>query len=181
MNPQATIETVWDVIETPIGELTLITGPAGLRRINFPRRGASDLDHERRDRKALGAVREQLARYFDGDLQAFELTLDFEGQGDDLSRRVWTELLRIPYGETTTYGEIGRRVDHDDPREIGSCVGSTPIPIVVPCHRVIGADGSLRGYGGGLPRKEALLRLEHRVSGRSETPPWASADQLELL
>jgi methylated-DNA-[protein]-cysteine S-methyltransferase len=173
--------TVWDVAETPIGELTLIAGPAGLRRINFPRKGSAELDEDRRDPDALASVREQLAEYFDGERQAFELTLDLEGQGDELARKVWTELLRIPYGETTTYGEIGKRVEHDDPRDIGTHVGATPIPIVVPCHRVIGADGSLRGYGGGLPRKEALLRLEHQASGRTDTPVWASADQLELL
>jgi methylated-DNA-[protein]-cysteine S-methyltransferase len=176
-------ESAWDVVETPIGELTLVLGPRGLRRINFPRRkdAASSLVPEHRDAERLAPVAEQLAEYFDGERQAFELTIDLDGQGDELAQKVWGRLLEIPYGETTTYGEIGKLVEHDDPRDIGTCVGSTPIPIVVPCHRVIGADGSLRGYGGGLPRKEALLRLEHQGSGRTDTPVWASADQLELL
>jgi methylated-DNA-[protein]-cysteine S-methyltransferase len=183
MSVNTQTETAWDVVETPIGELTLVLSPRGLRRINFPRRrdSQSGLDPDHRDAERLAPVAEQLAEYFEGERQAFELTLDLEGQGDELAHKVWRELLAIPYGETTTYGEIGKRTEHDDPRDIGTHVGATPIPIIVPCHRVIGADGSLRGYGGGLPRKEALLRLEHHSSGREDTPVWASADQLELL
>lgn len=180
-HPSPDAGTAWDTAETPIGELTLVMGPNGLRRVAFPRSSGHGLDPADRDADALEAVRAQLLEYFEGERQAFEVRLDLEGQGDELARRVWVELLRIPYGETTTYGEIGKRVAHDDPRDIGAHVGATPIPIIVPCHRVIGADGSLRGYGGGLPRKEALLRLEHHASGRTDTPPWASADQLELL
>ncbi len=171
--------TVWDVVETPIGELPVVAGPGGLRRLFFPGH-ARGLNERKRDARALEPVGRQLQEYFAGERRAFELDLDIEGQGDELAQRVWAELLEIPYGETTTYGELGRIVGHDDPRDIGSCVGSTPVPIVIPCHRVIGADGSLRGYLGGLDRKESLLRLEHRGIGDTSIPAWARAEQLSL-
>ncbi len=169
----------WDLVETPIGTLTVLGAGDRLRGIRFGDRGLG-LAPAARDATALEPARRQLAEYFAGERRGFELELDLGGRGDELSRRVWAELRRIPYGETVSYGEVGARVGHDDPRDIGTCVGSTPIPIVIPCHRVIGADGSLRGYGGGLWRKEFLLRLEHEASGAGGTPIWARGEQLSL-
>ena len=171
--------TVWDTVETPIGELPVVVGPRGVRGLYFPGH-ARGLTEQRRDTVVLEPVRRQLDEYFAGERRAFDLDLDLESQGDELARRVWAELLKIPYGETTTYGELGRTVGHDDPRDIGSCVGSTPVPIVIPCHRVIGADGSLRGYLGSLERKETLLLLERRGVGDTSVPIWARAEQLAL-
>ena len=171
-------DTVWDVVATPIGKLTLRGGSEGLRAIGFPGR-AADLDDSRRDRAALATASGQLREYFAGERRAFDLDLDLVG--DELSLRVWAELLTIPFGTTISYGELGERAGHADPRDIGACVGSTPVPIVVPCHRVIAADGSLRGYGGGLDRKRFLLALEHRgVAPDATLPAWAHS-QLALL
>jgi methylated-DNA-[protein]-cysteine S-methyltransferase len=113
-------------------------------------------------------VTDQLAAYFAGERQSFELKLDL--RGDPLQEVVWRMLLEIPYGTTTTYGELAARIDDSlypaglEPyrraRIVGAAVGRTPTPILVPCHRVIGSDGSLTGYGGGLQRKRALLELE---------------------
>ena len=176
---EPTFATVWDFCETPIGRLTLELGPRGVRAIHFPRRGFA-LEPHRRDRDALEPVRAHLDSYFDGRREDFDLELDLSGRGDELSQAVWGELRKIPYGETISYGEIGKAVRHSDPRDIGTCVGSTPIPIVIPCHRVIGADGALRGYGGGLPRKQHLLRLEHETSGKPGLPAWVQVEQLTL-
>lgn len=111
------------------------------------------------------AVREQLDAYFAGALETFDL--DLEPRGTPFQRRVWDELCEIPYGETISYSELARRLG--DPklvRAVGTANGRNPISIVIPCHRVIGADGSLVGYGGGLDRKRRLLELEAVASGR---------------
>jgi methylated-DNA-[protein]-cysteine S-methyltransferase len=156
----------WDVFDSPIGPLTLEMGPAGLRALRFPGRplprGA-----RLRSPRALAPVRAQLAEYFAGQRLRFDIELDL--RGGPLQLAVWERLLAIPYGRTTTYGEIGAEVGQSNARAIGRCVGSTPVPIIVPCHRVIGADGSLRGYGGGLSRKESLLGLEQGVRRRSRS------------
>lgn len=105
--------------------------------------------------------------YFAGELQAFDLPLNMIGT--DFQRVVWRELARIPYGEIISYAELARRVDRPGAaRAVGAANGRNPISIVVPCHRVIGANGTLTGYGGGLDRKEWLLRHEARVLGRGE-------------
>jgi methylated-DNA-[protein]-cysteine S-methyltransferase len=155
----------WTVYESPLGALTVIAGPAGLREIRFPGRGPL-LDEVARI--AMPDVAGQLDRYFAGELRAFDLELDL--RGGPLQRAVWALLREIPYGETTSYGELAGRVEpgaypediepYMRARLVGASVGRTPTPIVVPCHRVIGADGSLTGYGGGLHRKRALLDLE---------------------
>jgi methylated-DNA-[protein]-cysteine S-methyltransferase len=141
--------------ESPVGPLTLIGGPDGLSGIRFgeyaPVRPGALAD-------AVG----QLDEYFAGERHGFELELDL--RGTVFKRAVWSELLEIPYGATISYGELANRIGRPDRvRAVGAAVGSTPIPIVVPCHRVLGADGSLTGYGGGLPRKRALLELEQGV------------------
>jgi methylated-DNA-[protein]-cysteine S-methyltransferase len=173
--PPASIP-IWDVFESPIGPLTVEAGPAGLRSLSFPGR-ARGLDESRRAPASLAPVLAQLEEYFAGERHAFDVDLDL--RGDELQLSVWRRLLEIPYGATTTYGEIGRLVGHADPRDIGRCVGTTPVPVIVPCHRVIGADGSLTGYGGGLHRKRALLELERRATG-GPLPAWAHR-QLELI
>jgi len=105
------------------------------------------------------AVARQLAEYFAGRRREFALTLD--PPGTPFQRDVWGELARIPYGATVSYGELARRVGRPAAsRAVGAANGANPIPIVLPCHRVIGANGSLTGYGGGLPIKRALLALE---------------------
>jgi methylated-DNA-[protein]-cysteine S-methyltransferase len=158
-------DITWDIYESPIGPLTLIAGSAGLRGLWFPARTPSPPEAMR---GSLPAVAEQLDAYFAGEARAFDLDLDM--RGTPLQREVWRRLLDIPYGETESYGELAARVDPDlyrtdcEPwqraRAVGSANGRNPVSIIVPCHRVIGADGSLTGYGGGLDRKQALLELE---------------------
>ena len=106
---------------------------------------------------------DQLHAYLDGERTAFDLP--FRPNGSAYQRRVWDALRAIPYGETLSYGEVTRRIGRgpEEARAVGAAVGRTPVPIVVPCHRVIGADGSLTGYGGGLDRKRLLLGLESPV------------------
>jgi methylated-DNA-[protein]-cysteine S-methyltransferase len=155
----------WTIYESPIGPLTLVGGPKGLTDLNFPGRFQVPGEAER---GPLREVTEQLDAYFAGELREFDLALD--PQGTPLQKAVWRALLEIPYGETATYGEQAAKIDPTlfetdvEPwqraRVVGAANGRNPISIVVPCHRVIGADGSLTGYGGGLDRKQALLDLE---------------------
>ena len=114
----------------------------------------------RRDAEALAPVTAQLAAYFEGRLTEFDLRLAPEGSEFQLA--VWAELTRIPYGSTISYGTQTRRLGKplSAARAVGAANGQNPISVIVPCHRVIGADGGLTGYGGGLERKETLLRLE---------------------
>jgi methylated-DNA-[protein]-cysteine S-methyltransferase len=173
---------IWDVYESPIGPLTLIAGEAGLRGLWFPGKTPAPPETAR---APLPAVTEQLEAYFAGELQAFEVDLDMRGPA--LDREVWRRLLDIPYGQTRSYGEQAARVDPElfpasaEPWErariVGAANGRNPVSIIVPCHRVIGADGSLTGYGGGLHRKQALLELEG--SGRPD-PAWKTR-QTSLL
>jgi methylated-DNA-[protein]-cysteine S-methyltransferase len=150
--------TAWNIYESPLGPLTLIGGPAGLRELRFPGKGGG-LDEARRDPEALAGAVTQLDEYFAGRRQRFDLTLDLVGTRFQLA--VWHALLDIPYGTTLSYGDVGRALGRPDRvRAVGAANGRNPIAIIVPCHRVIGADGSLTGYGGGLHRKRALLDLE---------------------
>jgi methylated-DNA-[protein]-cysteine S-methyltransferase len=123
------------------------------------------------DDSAFRAVREQLAAYFEGNLREFELPMEMPGT--PFQRRVWEGLCAIPYGETVSYAELARRIGHAGAsRAVGSANGRNPISIVVPCHRVIAADGTLGGYGGGLERKDWLLQHETTVIQRfDETRP----------
>jgi methylated-DNA-[protein]-cysteine S-methyltransferase len=155
----------WTVYESPIGPLTVAMGPNGLTDLNFPGRTSPPSEAEKGD---LPEVAEQLDAYFAGELRRFDLPLD--PQGDPLQKAVWRGLLEIPYGETASYGEQAAKIDPalfdtdvepwQRARVVGAANGQNPIAIVIPCHRVIGADGSLTGYGGGLERKRALLDLE---------------------
>ncbi len=109
--------------------------------------------------RILEAAREQLIAYFDGDLQCFDLCL--RPAGTEFQRKVLAELQKIPYGTTVSYGDIARKIGNPKAvRAVGAANGHNPIPIIIPCHRVIGSSGDLVGFGGGLPTKEALLRLE---------------------
>ena len=146
--------------ESPIGTLTLVGTDSHLVAVQFPGRFATP---PQGDPRALDAAVAQLDEYFAGERRAFEL--DLRLKGTEFQQRVWAALREIPYGETTSYGAIAHELSEEtggsfDPRGVGGAVGSTPVPIIVPCHRVIGADGSLTGYGGGLDRKRALLDFE---------------------
>src|SRR6201996_2498791 len=175
-------DITWDTYESPIGPLTLIAGPAGLRGLWFPGKTPAPPESAKAPQPA---VAEQLDAYFAGELRAFDLELDMHGT--PLQREVWRRLLDIPYGETESYGALAGRCDPGvfrtdvEPwqraRAVGSANGRNPVSIIVPCHRVIGADGSLTGYGGGLQRKQALLDLEG--SGCPD-PAWG-ARQTSLL
>ena len=115
----------------------------------------------REDKAPLREVIQQLRAYFAKELETFELTLAPEGT--DFQQSVWNELCGIPYGETISYGELAKRVGNPKAsRAVGAANGQNPIPIIIPCHRVIGSDGKLTGFGGGLPIKQELLALEQR-------------------
>jgi methylated-DNA-[protein]-cysteine S-methyltransferase len=164
--------------DSPIGRLTLIGDEHAVRELRFPGR---DGDPARRadddsTRAPLRVAVDQLDAYFAGELERFELDLELEGTL--FQRRVWDALTRIPYGSTTTYGALARELGSSEPRAVGGAVARTPVPIVVPCHRVVGADGSLTGYGGGLDRKRSLLAFE--ASGGDVTTLRASWSQRQL-
>jgi methylated-DNA-[protein]-cysteine S-methyltransferase len=150
------------VLDTPIGPLTLEAGEAGLRTVWFGTR-PSTAGAPRGEHPVLTAATTQLGEYFAGERREFELPLDVSS-GTDFQREAWLSLAEIPYGETTTYGAQARRLGRPDAvRAVGAANGQNPLPVVLPCHRVIGADGSLTGFGGGLATKRALLDLEHGV------------------
>ncbi|MHC1562774.1 methylated-DNA--[protein]-cysteine S-methyltransferase [Actinomycetospora sp. C-140] len=152
------------VVDSPLGPLTLRADDGVLSGLYMPehRHGPAPETLGDRDDDGLPAVREQLAAYFDGELTAFDLPLDLRGTA--FQRRVWTELRAIPYGETRTYGELAAALGTPSAsRAVGLANGRNPISIVVPCHRVVGASGSLTGYAGGVDRKRALLDLEARA------------------
>ena len=148
------------VVESPIGPLTLAGANGCLQHLRM-----ADQTYEpsragwQRDDDAFGDVVEQLDDYFAGGLREFDLNLDMAGT--EFQRRVWQALLTIPYGETRSYGQIALQIGAGGAsRAVGLANGHNPISIIVPCHRVIGANGSLTGYGGGLERKRQLLEME---------------------
>ena len=146
----------WTVFDSPIGPLTLVGSTEALTGLRFPGGAAPSGE---RDDGAFAEVTRQLTEYFAGERTAFDLPLELRGSEDQL--RVWQELRTIPYGETVSYSALAHAVGRpDEVREVAAAVGHTPIPIVVPCHRVVAVDGALTGYGGGLERKRALLDLE---------------------
>ena len=147
-------------LDTPIGRLLLAREGRDLRLINFQRGRPPRLDPRwRESADAFDDVVLQLTEYFAGRRQRFELPLAPEGT--PFQQRVWRELQDVPYGVTISYGELAARIGQPTAsRAVGLANGSNPLPIVIPCHRVIGANGKLTGYGGGLPVKEQLLALE---------------------
>jgi methylated-DNA-[protein]-cysteine S-methyltransferase len=148
-------------VDSPVGVLTIAATDAGLHAIEFPsnrhpqkREGWREGDHP-----LLDQAQAQLEEYFAGERQAFELPL--APQGTPFQREVWFALAAIPYGETASYAQLAARVERPAAmRAVGAANGRNPLPIVLPCHRVIGADGSHTGFGGGLPTKRFLLELE---------------------
>lgn len=148
---------------TPIGPLTLHARDGALTGVWME--DDLELAERRDDSPPLGEARRQLEAYFAGELREFDLPLAPSGSAFQL--RVWEELRAIPYGETISYGELARRVGGDPSaaRAVGLANGRNPLPVIVPCHRVIGADGSLTGFGGGLDRKRRLLELEAGIAG----------------
>ncbi|MFE5814545.1 methylated-DNA--[protein]-cysteine S-methyltransferase [Streptomyces sp. NPDC056479] len=154
----------WTELDSPLGPLLLTADPAtgALTSVSVPgqKGGRTVQDGWRRDPALFGAAEEQLAAYFAGELKDFQLRLSTAGS--EFRERVWAALDDVPYGSTTTYGEIAARIGASRPavRAVGGAIGANPLLIVRPCHRVIGADGSLTGYAGGLERKVRLLTLE---------------------
>jgi methylated-DNA-[protein]-cysteine S-methyltransferase len=163
----------WTVYDSPLGPLTLIYGPAGMTGLHFG--PALGLAESAQRSAAFGDVTGQLEEYFAGERDRFDLEVDLDRAGTPFQRRVWRQLLRIPYGTTVSYTALAQIVGRPDRlRAVAAAVARTPVAIVVPCHRVIGADGSLTGYSGGLARKRALLDLERRArAGLAPEPPWA--------
>lgn len=147
-------------VKTPIGVLGVAATERGLWRVEFnarrirPARGSAEAQTH------LAEAVKQLREYFAGRRKKFDVPLDLQGTTHQL--RLWRALCTIPYGETITYGELARRVGLPltAARAAGRACATNPAPVVVPCHRVIGGDGKLHGFGGGLPLKEALLKLE---------------------
>ena len=148
------------VVESPVGDLTVAGTDDGLAGVWFSdHRGGVGLELGERDDASFAAVREQLAEYFARERTTFDLPL--APRGDAFSRRVWAALREIPYGRTRSYGDLARElggVGHS--QAVGVANGRNPLSVLVPCHRVVGADGALVGYAGGLWRKRFLLALE---------------------
>jgi methylated-DNA-[protein]-cysteine S-methyltransferase len=168
----------WTIYESPLGPLTLFGGREGLSGLYFPGKSVPLNEGARADRR-FGAVVSQLESYFAGTLQAFDLELDVDGT--PFQRQVWAQLATIPYGSTRSYGAMARAIGRADcVRAVAAAIGRTPVPIVIPCHRVVASDGALTGYGGGLHRKRALLDLEATVSGAHPLPALWQHRQLSL-
>lgn len=147
------------VVGSPVGLLRIVGSEDAVARIDFFGPGASRGESLRGLPGPIAAAAEQLGAYFAGRLRVFDLPL--APAGTQFQRDVWSALLAIPFGATATYGELARRIGRPDAvRAVGTANGANPIPIVIPCHRVVGADGSLTGYGGGLDVKRQLLALE---------------------
>jgi methylated-DNA-[protein]-cysteine S-methyltransferase len=157
----------YDYFDAPIGRLLLVGDEYGLRHLDFPN---ADQDERieagwTRSRRHLGDAIAQLEAYFAGDLLEFDLAL--AAQGTHFRQIVWDELVRIPYAQTISYGELARRIGQPTAsRAVGAANGANPLPIIVPCHRVIGSSGALTGFGGGLPIKRWLLDHERHHAPR---------------
>ncbi|HET7387193.1 MAG TPA: methylated-DNA--[protein]-cysteine S-methyltransferase [Nocardioidaceae bacterium] len=169
---------MWTTTDSPVGELRIVEQQGSVVAVDFvgpmpaegPRTSSMVVAAARADGRPLGdrdesvpVLREavgQLTAYFARDLKEFDLPLD--PHGTDFQRRVWDQLRRIDYGQTASYGEIAARLGMTGhaARAVGLANGRNPIPVIIPCHRVVGSDGSLTGYGGGIERKQLLLDLE---------------------
>lgn len=157
--------TLYSLLDSPIGELLLTGDGTSVTAIWMlsHRSEWKQTQTLRRDDGALGSTRAQLTAYFAG--ERFDFDLPLAPAGTSFQRKVWNALCEIPYGATISYGEMARRIGQPTAaRAVGLANGSNPLPIVVPCHRVIGADGSLTGFGGGIERKRWLLAHERRFA-----------------
>jgi methylated-DNA-[protein]-cysteine S-methyltransferase len=153
----------YTLIDSPLGDLLAARDDVGISALLLPhgRKPARPAAAWRRDDTAFDDLRGQLAEYFAGERTSFDVPLHMIGSA--FQKRVWTALLQIPCGTTTSYGALATAIGAPGAaRAVGLANGQNPIPIVVPCHRVIGANGSLTGYGGGLPAKQWLLTHEQR-------------------
>ena len=156
-------EVSYTRIDSPVGKLLLAADPQGLRLVSFEssKRAAPVQSPWKEDNAPFAEVIRQLQAYFSGELKHFDLPLAPEGT--EFQLRVWNSLRTIPYGETISYAQLAQKIGNPQAvRAVGLANGSNPIPIIVPCHRVIGSDGSLTGFGGGLANKQKLLALEGR-------------------
>lgn len=162
------------MLATPVGVLMLVASDRGLRAVIWPkssRRGAAlrERPHRNPDHPILKAAARQLDEYFAGDRTTFDIPLDLEGTRFQVA--AWRSLAHIPFGTTTTYGRQAAGLGIPTAsRAVGAANGANPVCIVLPCHRVIGSDGSLTGFGGGLPVKQWLLDHEARVLTHSPSP-----------
>lgn len=162
------LDVGYDMVESPVGPLFVAATERGLLCISFDAVPDDQLEllaavagpRVLRAPRRIDPVRRELDEYFGGNRREFDLSLDLRGL-TPFGERILAELARVPFGETATYGELATRTGNPRAaRAVGTIMNRNPVPIVLPCHRVIGANGSLVGYGGGLERKAALLRLE---------------------
>ncbi|HWC38625.1 MAG TPA: methylated-DNA--[protein]-cysteine S-methyltransferase [Acidimicrobiales bacterium] len=160
-------DTIWTTTSSPVGDLVLTGDGSSLAELRLPQsdgRPAVPANGHHRDDAAFAAVRAQLAEYFEGVRTTFDLPL--APSGTPFQLQVWGALCNIPYGVTASYGEVAASIGRPGAaRAVGLANGRNPIAIIVPCHRVIGADGRLVGYGGGLDRKRYLLERERAARG----------------
>ncbi len=155
--------TTHTTIDTPLGELTLVAEGEALSGVYFPghwtRPDAATFGTRSTHGSSFEHIERQLAEYLAGERSSFDLPTSING--DPFQRQVWGLIDRIPYGQTSTYGELARELGSPTlARRVGNAVAHNPLSVVVPCHRVLGKDGSLTGYAGGLQRKQFLLELE---------------------
>ena len=170
----------FDDFQTPVGKLVVAADASGIRHILFERNRYPVPGRAAwlRSPPRVAHARKQLEEYFDGARRDFDLTLN--PVGTPFQVLTWNTLATIPYGETWSYGQLAKHIGEPDAaRAVGAANGRNPIPIVLPCHRVIGADGSLTGFGGGLDTKAALLRLEGALAPAEKQP--ATGDLFESL
>jgi methylated-DNA-[protein]-cysteine S-methyltransferase len=162
------LDVAYDLVDTPLGALLVATTNRGLCRVGFDPEPERDLEPLARQYglrvlrapKAVDGPRRELTEYFEGTRTRFDLQLDLRVE-PTFRLRVMRELARVPYGTVTTYGALAAKAGRPTAaRAVGTFMNRNPVPIVLPCHRVVGASGSLVGYGGGLERKERLLQLE---------------------
>ena len=153
---------IWDRYDSPLGEMRLCCDEEGLRAVIFEGQKYEDrhipADTVQGTHPILEETKVWLSQYFDGKIPDFLPAFRLNGSAFQL--RVWEALLRIPYGETVTYGELAKRLGCKGAQAVGSAVGRNPISILIPCHRVMGAGGKLTGYAGGVEKKEFLVNLE---------------------
>lgn len=165
---ESLLDVAYDLVETPIGTLLVAATGRGLCRIAYDAEPEQEVEllarrfgiRVLRSTRPIDPARRELHEYFEQRRTHFDVPIDLALVAE-FNRRVLHELVRVPYGEVVTYGELAVRAERPRAaRAVGTVMNRNPLPIVLPCHRVIGADGKLVGYGGGLHRKEALLRLE---------------------
>jgi methylated-DNA-[protein]-cysteine S-methyltransferase len=162
MTDACTLTAQHTVLGTPIGDLTVVRRGDLLTGLYFPHHWykPDPVTFGPRNDRGFEGVAGQLEEYLAGSRTLFDLPL--EPRGTEFQLRVWELITQVPYGQTTTYGDLARRLGgHENAQEVGAAVGRNPLCILIPCHRVIGSNGKLTGYAGGLKRKQKLLDLEH--------------------